>query len=110
MDLLEIREYCLTRGEEVEECTPFGPDDLAFKTHGRMFALLDLPTGRIALKCDPELAVELRERYQYVSPARHFNKKHWNGIDTPAATGEQLRRWIDHSYGLVCAKKQKRSI
>lgn len=108
MDTSDIREYCLSLGPEVEECSPFGPDDLVFKTGGRMFALVDIRTSWLALKCDPERAVELRERYEYVTPAHHFNKKHWNGIDGPAARGELLREWIRDSYGLVRAKHAKR--
>lgn len=107
MDLLDIRDYCLSLDARVEECEPFGSDHLVFKIGGKMFALIDIHTGWMALKCDPERAVELREQYEYVTPAYHFNKKHWNGIDTPQARGELLRQWIDHSFRLVCGKAGK---
>ena len=109
MDLLDIREYCLFLDARVEECEPFGPDHLVFKIEGKMFALIDIRTCWMALKCDPEHAVELRERYEYVTPAYHFNKKHWNGIDSPQARGEQLRAWIDHSFDLVRPKTAKKT-
>jgi predicted DNA-binding protein (MmcQ/YjbR family) len=41
-----------------------------------MFALLDLSGEQrgISLKCNPELANELREQHPEVTPAYHFNK------------------------------------
>ncbi|MCK4747486.1 MAG: MmcQ/YjbR family DNA-binding protein, partial [Bacteroidales bacterium] len=71
---------------------------------GKMFALLDHSEDSrgISLKCDPELAIELREQHPEVTPAWHFNKKHWNTINMDGSiTDEQLRKWIDHSYDLV---------
>lgn len=69
-----------------------------------MFALLDLSEeGRgISLKCDPELAISLRERHPEVTTAYHFNKKHWNGVSLSGnLTKDQVFQWIDHSYKLV---------
>ncbi len=42
-----------------------------------MFALLDLSEDSrgLSLKCDPELAIELREQHPEVTPAWHFNKQ-----------------------------------
>ena len=40
-----------------------------------------MPFEWIAVKCDPDLAIELREKYTEITPAYHFNKKHWNGIN-----------------------------
>jgi predicted DNA-binding protein (MmcQ/YjbR family) len=34
----------------------------------------------ISLKCDPQLAILLREKYETVQPGYHLNKKHWNTI------------------------------
>jgi predicted DNA-binding protein (MmcQ/YjbR family) len=69
-----------------------------------MFALLDLSEEArgITLKCDPDLAIELREQYPEVTPAWHFNKQHWNGVDLQGVIGDsQLKEWIDHSYDMV---------
>ena len=104
MDVLQIREYCLSLGSDVEETTPFGDDNIVFKTGGRMFALVDIQTAWLAVKCDPERAVELREQYEYVTPAYHFNKKHWNGIEASVAPAELLRQWIRDSFKLVNAQ------
>jgi predicted DNA-binding protein (MmcQ/YjbR family) len=75
MNVEEIREYCLSK-PAVTESFPFNETALVFKVAGKMFALLDLSEEQrgISLKCDPELANELREKHQEVIPAHHFNK------------------------------------
>jgi predicted DNA-binding protein (MmcQ/YjbR family) len=103
MDVESFREYCLAKPGATEE-TPFGEDVLVFKVAGKIFALapLDEVPARANLKCDPDFALELRDRYEQVQPGYHMNKKHWNtvGIDSGIPNAE-LRRMIDHSYGLV---------
>jgi len=69
-----------------------------------MFALLDLSEDSrgISLKCDPELAIELREQHPEVTPAWHFNKAHWNGVAIDGSiTNHHLKEWIDNSYNVV---------
>ncbi len=103
MNYEKIREYCLAK-PGVTEGFPFNDTALVFKVAGKMFALLDLSeeSRGISLKCDPELAVELREQYPEVTPAYHFNKKHWNTVIlTGRITDQQLMEWTDHSYELV---------
>ena len=103
MDLAKFREYCLSKPKTTEG-TPFGPDVVVFKVSGKIFALasLDDVPARANLKCDPDLALELRDRYEQVRPGYHMNKKHWNTVEIesgiPAA---ELRKMIDHSYELV---------
>ena len=36
--------------------------------------------GRVTLKCDPNLALELRAQYASVTPGYHTNKRLWNTI------------------------------
>ena len=103
MNIESFREYCLKKPGTMET-TPFGPDDIVFKVEGKMFAiaaLMEVPP-RVNLKCDPDLALELRDRYEQVTPGYHMNKKHWNTVEIesgiPAA---ELRKMIDHSYELV---------
>jgi predicted DNA-binding protein (MmcQ/YjbR family) len=111
MDLAEFREYCLTK-PEASEGTPFGETVLVFKVHGKIFALaaLDEVPARANLKCDPDLALELRDRYEQVRPGYHMNKKHWNTIDIEAGIPDvEIRKMIDHSYDLI-VKKQKRAV
>jgi len=103
MDLAQFREYCLSK-RDATEGTPFGPTVLVFKVSGKMFALAtldDVPTT-VNLKCDPDLALELRDRYEQVTPGYHMNKKHWNTIEIEGGIPDpELRKMIDHSYDLV---------
>ena len=109
MDLAKFREYCLSKPQTTEG-TPFGPDVVVFKVGGKMFALasLDQVPATANLKCDPDLALELRDRYEQVRPGYHMNKKHWNTIDIEAGIPDaELRKMIDHSYDLVVKRLPK---
>jgi predicted DNA-binding protein (MmcQ/YjbR family) len=105
MNLEAFREYCLTK-TGCTEGMPFGETVIVFKVGGKMFGLasLDEVPTTVNLKCDPDLALELRDRYEQVRPGYHMNKKHWNtvelGTEIPDA---EIRKMIDHSYGLVAA-------
>ncbi len=110
MNLEEIRDYCLSK-KGVTEGFPFNDTALVFKVAGKMFALLDLSEENrgLNLKCDPDLALELREHYPEVTPAYHFNKKHWNGINLEGFLDKDLLKgWIDHSYQIVVSKLPKK--
>src|SRR5437773_10888965 len=103
MDLEEFREYCLAKGG-VTEGTPFGKTVLVFKVAGKIFALaaLDEIAATVNLKCDPDLALELRDRYEQVQPGYHMNKRHWNTVEIDSGVPEaELRKMIEHSYDLV---------
>ncbi len=102
MNIEEIREYCITK-PGVTEGFPFSNTALVFKI-GKIFAILDLSKdGRgISLKCDPELAIELREHHPEVTPAWHLNKQNWNGVNLNGnLSSSQIKEWIDYSYELV---------
>lgn len=102
MDIVSFREFCLSL-PEVEECLPFDEDTLVFKVAGRMFAVvgLDNPIGFV-VKCDPDRAIELRDRYPQVKAAFHFNKRHWNSLRFEGSMSDrQLEQEIHHSYLLV---------
>jgi predicted DNA-binding protein (MmcQ/YjbR family) len=103
MDLEQFREYCLSKPGATEG-TPFGPDVLVFKVGGKMFALaaLDEVPPTVNLKCDPGLALDLRDRYEQVRAGYHMNKKHWNTVEIESGIPDiELRKMIDHSYKLV---------
>ncbi|WP_114784480.1 MmcQ/YjbR family DNA-binding protein [Botryobacter ruber] len=103
MNIEDFRDYCLAKAGVTEE-TPFGEDTLVFKVCGKIFALTSISNfeAGINLKCDPELAVELREKYPAVLPGYHMNKKHWNTVlPGGSVTDVLLRQWIDASYQLV---------
>ena len=105
MNIEILREYCISKSD-VTESFPFGDDTLVFKTRGRIFALVNLEGElSINLKCDPSLALELRERYSSVIPGYHMNKKHWNTISIDGSVPDnEILEWIDHSYKLVAGK------
>ena len=109
MDLAQFREYCLSKPRATEG-TPFGPDVLVFKVSDKMFALaaLDEMPTTVNLKCDPDQALELRDRYDEVTPGYHMNKKHWNTVGIEGGIPDsELRKMIDHSYDLVAKRLPK---
>lgn len=110
MNIEFAREYCLSL-KNVTECFPFDEVSLVFKVENKMFLLLSLDADepKISLKCNPDYTEELRERYDAVEGAYHFNKKYWNTIylerDMP---DEEIKHWIRHSYREVIAKLPKK--
>ncbi len=110
MDLESIRKYCLGKKGVTEEF-PFGEDTLVFKVAGKMFALtgLDDYPFQINLKCDPEKAIELREKYECVQPGYHMNKMHWNSVTVDnSIPDKEVYQMIDHSYQLIVEKLPKK--
>ncbi len=109
MELDEIHAYCLQL-PGVSEDFPFDEHTLVFRVMGKIFLLTNLEAypSRINLKCDPTLAITLREQHPAVQPGYHMSKKHWNTVtldgSVPAST---MRDWIDHSYTLVASGLKK---
>ena len=103
MNIETFREYCLSK-PAATECTPFGPDDIVFKVAGKIFAiaaLMEVPPC-VNLKCDPDVALELRDRYEQVRPGYHMNKKHWNTVELDGViSASEIKKMIEHSYDLV---------
>lgn len=104
MDVIEFRTYCLSL-PHAEESTPFDETTLVYKVGGKMFAYADMVDFRqINVKCDPDEAIELRERYPEVVPGYHASKKHWNSLLTHGRlTDVFIREQIYTSYKLVIA-------
>lgn len=102
MDIVDFREFCLSL-PEVEETLPFDDVTIVYKVGGRMFALIFLESpDHFAVKCDPDRAIMLRERYTQVRAGFHLNKRHWNDIFfNGELSDEQLQREIRHSYLIV---------
>lgn len=109
MNVENAREYCLSK-KAVTECLPFDEYSLVMKVMDKMFALIDLEgANSISLKCDPEYAIELRERYSAVEGAYHFNKKYWNQVRFDGDAEDQfIEKLIDHSYEEVLKKFTKK--
>ncbi|RYE26196.1 MAG: MmcQ/YjbR family DNA-binding protein, partial [Sphingobacteriaceae bacterium] len=99
MNIEFLREYCLQKSG-VEETMPFDDDTLVFKAGGKMFLLISLKeSDRFNVKCDPDLAIDLRERYSEVQPGFHMSKVHWNTVFTDGKLSDkQLLEMVDHSY------------
>ena len=109
MDIEVLRALCLAF-DGCEESTPFGPDVLVYKVGGKMFCLFNIQnfTG-INVKCDPDLAIELRERYPAVEPGYHMSKKHWNTLRVDMnLNADFIRQQIQNSYTLVLRSLPKK--
>lgn len=102
MNIESFRTYCLNKKGVTEEF-PFDEETLVLKVMGKIFALTGINGfSSINLKCDPEHAVELREKYAAVQPGYHMSKKHWNTVLIDGSIPDKLlRQWIDESYQLV---------
>lgn len=108
MNIESVREYCLSLPHATEDF-PFDETTLAFRIGGRIFAMIDLErTEWFVLKCNPDMAIELREKYAEIAPAWHMNKRHWNQINLFGYLSEELIcSLIRHSYSLVLQKLPK---
>ena len=102
MNIEDYRNYCIAK-KGVTESFPFDDRVLVFKVGGKMFALIDIVDAEyVNLKCDPELAIELRERYPAVRPGYHMNKSLWNSVYLNEGLSEALvYEWTDNSYELI---------
>ncbi len=109
MNVEEVRAYCLAK-KGTEESFPFDEETLVIKVMNKMFALVSLEDGsKVNLKCDPDRAIELRERYAEIVPGWHMNKKHWNTVTFNQSLPDELvKELIDHSYNLVVASLPKK--
>ena len=109
MDIEYFREYVLKK-KAVNEGQPFGDDVIVYKVLNKMFMMMnfEIPLN-ISLKCDPELGIDLRERYEAVTPAFHMNKTHWNDVVVDGTIPlQEILKMIDHSYDLVVNKFSKK--
>lgn len=106
----ELIQFCFSLKGTTEHF-PFDKRTLVLKVQGKMYALVDVeePTG-INLKCDPERAIELRERFSGIQPGYHMSKKHWNTVSLQGEIDDDLlRELIRHSYDLVVNSLPKKS-
>lgn len=110
MNIEELRLYCIQKFLTSEEF-PFDDKVLAFKVSNKIFALTNVEQipGSVNLKCDPEKAIELRQKYpDVIMPGYHMNKKHWNTIFYEDLSDQLMKELIDHSYDLVVSGLTKR--
>lgn len=100
-----FRDFCLSL-PEAEEAMPFDDEILVYKISGKIFACTNIRDfHRVAVKCEPNVAIELRDKYSDIRPAWHFNQRHWNDVylngDLPR---EVIQEQILNSYQLVASK------
>lgn len=103
MDHKEVEQYILSMPNAMLDY-PFGEKVAVYKVNDKMFALIqeDSTPLKVSLKCDPQLARLLRERYESVMPGYHLNKKHWNTVLlTGQLSWDEVKDLIRHSYELV---------
>ena len=105
MSIEDIRNYCLSL-PYVEETMPFDDTTIVYKVGGKWFAVTDIEeNNKVVVKCDPDLAIELRDRHEEVTAAWHFNKRHWNAISLCGDLAESfIFEQIYNSYMLVIKK------
>ena len=110
MDSRELKTRCLGLPGASEEF-PFGDEVSVFKVGGKMFALCSLdarPPLQLSVKCDPELAAQLRSAYPAIRPGYHLNKRHWNTITLDGSLPDELvTDLLGDSYDLVVASLPK---
>ncbi len=110
MNAGELRDWCLGQAGAFEDF-PFTAEHSVFKVAGKMFAIsaLDREPLEVSVKCEPELAVELRNSYPAIRPGYHLNKRHWNTITLDGSLPDQLvRDLIEDSYDLVVSALPRR--
>ncbi len=109
MNIEDFRNYCLSFKGTTEEL-PFDEKTLVFKVLGKIFVLTNIDLfENINIKCDPEIAIELREQYEEVLPGYHMNKKHWNTVKVNTSISDDLiYKWVEDSYRLVVKNMTKK--
>ena len=115
MDIEQVRDYTLSL-LGVTEDQPFGDDVITYRIEGKIFLCLSLGGSqhdmrnsepRLALKLTPERNEELREQYSSVTPAWHWNKKHWSDVYYEQLEEDFVKTIIKESYDLVVSKLPK---
>jgi predicted DNA-binding protein (MmcQ/YjbR family) len=115
MNVEQVREYTLSLSGVTED-QPFGEDNITFRLEGKIFMCLWLGSDkqdmknsepRLALKLTPERNEDLRTQFSTVTPAWHWNKKHWNDVYYEQLDDSLLMEWIKESYHLIASKLPK---
>lgn len=103
----EIIEYCLELPNTYEDY-PF-PDDnfsvtIKHTSNNKWFALIMNVKKKLYLnvKTNPDYSDILRNTYEYIIPAYHMNKEHWNTIIVDENVDVSIvKELIEQSYELT---------
>ncbi len=111
MNIETLRDYCISKPGVTEDCA-FGPENVLFRICDKIFACIDLERPwLVVLKAEPDYAVELRDKYNGVTPAWHWNKTHWNDVRFDADIDDaDILAMVDHSYAEVVKKLPKKTL
>ena len=109
MNIEDIRTYVLSLHPEVTEDL-FAEDWLSFRIHGKWFVLIRLETDEpnIAVNMQPDVARELRERYDAIRPAYHMNKEYWSDLFVERLDDGLIKQLIRQSYSNIVQKLPKK--
>ena len=107
MNRNDVINYCLNL-PNVYEDYPFPNDDtsvtMKHKKNNKWFALIMNVKGKeyLNIKTDPEYSELLRKSYEYIIPAYHMNKEHWNTIVlSDECDKELIEELLEQSYDLT---------
>ena len=106
-----LRKLCLGFAGAVEE-RPFSPETSVFKVEGKIFAItaLERTPLKLSLKCEPELAEQLRASHAAVRPGYHLNKRHWNTVTLDGTLADAMvEDMVEDSYDLVVSALPRRT-
>jgi predicted DNA-binding protein (MmcQ/YjbR family) len=104
MDAQGLRDLCLSF-EGARETFPFGPENHVFKVEGKIFALTRLGDPlKVSLKCEPELAIQLRRDHEAIVGGYHLNKRHWNTVTIDGVPEQLLHDMVEDSYDLIVSR------
>jgi predicted DNA-binding protein (MmcQ/YjbR family) len=110
MTARELRRLCLRFPGAIEDF-PFGSETSVFKVEGKMFALSALGSRplQVSVKCEPDLAEQLRAAHEAIAPGYHLNKRHWNTITIDGSLSDAMvGDLVEDSYDLVVAAMPRR--
>ena len=109
MNIEEIRTFALSLHPEVTEDL-FTETALSIRIHGKWFVLIRLETDEpnIAVNMQPDVALELRERYDAIRPAYHMNKEHWSDLFVERLYDHVIKQLIRQSYTNIVQKLPKK--
>ncbi|MCM1034214.1 MAG: MmcQ/YjbR family DNA-binding protein [Paludibacter sp.] len=109
MNIEYLRDYILAQ-KAVTEDNAFGLDFINFRLCNKIFACLNLERPeQVTLKCDADYALELRDQYQGITGAWHWNKKYWNDVRFDADVSDELvLKLVQHAMDEVLKKLPKK--
>lgn len=106
MNAETLCEYCSSLAG-ASQTFPFGPETSVFKVAGKIFAISRLAAEplEVSVKCEPLLAVQLREAHPAIRPGYHLNKQHWNTITLDGSIPDRMvMDMVEDSYDLVVSR------